>query len=504
MERFHKWKEWSLARTGWQRALLLFIAGAVSSAALAPYHAWPLLFLTFPYFLLQLETGSVRQTSWTGFWFGYGFTVLGTYWIAMSLLVDATQFGWLFPFCVFGLSAIFSIYYLLFGYLFAKLRTTHRFTNIALFTILWVAIEYLRSYGMFGFPWNLMGYALMPFNSIAQFASIAGTFALSLVIVFAVLAPLYYQRKNIVVALLVFLIAAQGYGMWRKPAVVEMTETRLRLVQPNISQDLKWTNAGKDKSMRVHSVLTNMITDTPTPDMVIWSETAFPFTLADGTGWYREMRYFAPQGGYFVTGAIRAHREKIWNTLFVTNDEGQALDYYDKHQLVPFGEFVPLRSILPLNKITPGMIDFSRGKGISTITLKHIPPFSPLICYEVIFPWLAARRDDRPEWILNITNDAWYGDTPGPYQHFEMTRMRAIEQGLPLARVANTGISALIDPYGRALKILPLNQSGVIDHALPKALTPTLYARLGEAPMLMLLGLMSVAYLYYRRGLSRS
>jgi apolipoprotein N-acyltransferase len=491
--------DWMLALQGWRRYLSLFIAGGATAIAFAPYNAWPLLFLTLPYLLLQLEATTARRAAWRCFFFGYGLCAAGTYWIAFSLLIDAAQFGWLVPFCVLGISAAFALYFWVMGYSFAKLSTKHRFGNILLFSILWVGFEYLRSIGMLGFPWNLMGYAVMPSERLSQAASIIGTFGISWVIMFCAF-PLIHRNRTYLASIIAILIAAYGYGMWRVPSTpTPVTETRLRLVQPNIPQEMKWTAEGKDESMRVHGVLTHMQTDTPKADAVIWSETAFPFTVFDGSGWFERSRYFAPEGGYFITGAIRKHREEVWNSLFVVNDTGGEVSTYDKHHLVPFGEFVPLRSILPLEKITPGMTDFSRGEGVRTLKLKNIPAFSPLICYEVVFPWLVADRDDRPEWMLNLTNDAWYGDSPGPYQHFDMTRMRAIEQGLPMVRVANTGISAVIDPYGRVIGRLPLNERGIIDKALPKPLKLTFYASFGEMPIVIALITCFVAYLLYRR-----
>lgn len=500
MERLERVKHWVLARSGWQRHAALFVAGALTSNAFAPYYFWPLLLFTLPYLLLQLEQGTMRQVAWRCFFFGYGFFVMGTYWIAVSLLVDIAQFGWLFPICVFGLSAVFALYFLLMGGVFAKLRSDSRACNILLFSVLWVACEYLRSVGIFGFPWNLMGYAVMVSERLVQLASIIGTFGLSLLVVGSSFVLLHRDRRYHVGVLLV-LIAAYGYGMWRMPVDVPMSETRLRLVQPNIPQEMKWTDQGKDESMRVHGVLTHMQTDAPPADLVIWSETAFPFTLSDGTGWYRQMRHFAPEGGYFITGAIRSHRGQVWNGMVAIDAEGQASAGYDKHHLVPFGEFMPFRDILPIEKITPGNTDFSRGNGVQTLTLEGLPAFSPLICYEVVFPWLAARADKRPAWLLNLTNDAWYGTTRGPYQHFAMTRMRAVEQGLPLARVANTGITALIDPYGRVMAAIPLNERGIIDRALPAPLPPTLYARLGETPIWLTIWALFLCCLYgrYRR-----
>lgn len=489
--------EWLTLRHGWQRYILLFIAGALSALAFAPYYLWPILFFTFPYLLLQMECGTARQTAFSCFMFGYGFFVAGTYWIAFSLLVDETQFGWLFPISVFGLSAAFASYFLIKGYLFAKLRSTYRPANIFLFALLWVAFEYARSAGMFGFAWNLLGYVSMPSERLSQLASVTGTFGISWLIVLC-LFPLIYRNRAYIVAILALIISAYSYGMWRVPSeAVPVTDTRLRLVQPNIAQEMKWTDAGKDESMRIHGILTHMQTDAPMADLVIWSETAFPFTVSDGSGWYHLVRHFAPYGGAFITGSIRAHRDKVWNSMMVINSKGDLLEQYDKHQLVPFGEFVPLRSILPFEKITPGALDFSRGAGVRTLRILDIPAFSPLICYEAVFPWHAAQKSDRPAWLLNLTNDAWYGDSAGPYQHFDMTRMRAIEQGLPLARVANTGISALIDPYGRIVGKLPLNVRGLIDKNLPKQLSITFYATYGEAPVLIALFLAFMTYILY-------
>jgi apolipoprotein N-acyltransferase len=180
---------------------------------------------------------------------------------------------------------------------------------------------------------------------------------------------------------------------------------------------------------------------------------------------------------------------------------GGQFSTYDKHQLVPFGEFVPLRNVLPLDKITPGNIDFSRGEGPRTITQAGAPPFSPLICYEIIFPWYAVDKEKRPEWIFNATNDGWYGDTPGPHQHLDAARMRAVEQGLPVVRAANTGISAVIDPYGRVVKKLNLNVRGIIDQTLPAPLTPTIYAKFGESLTLIILfsGWIVTEWLLFRR-----
>ena len=191
---------------------------------------------------------------------------------------------------------------------------------------------------------------------------------------------------------------------------------------------------------------------------------------------------------------------RIYNSLVAMDRSGIIRVRYDKHQLVPFGEFVPLRTVLPLEKITPGDLDFTRGPGPQTLTIDGAPPFSPLVCYEAIFPWLAADPVHRPDWLVNVTNDGWYGDSAGPYQHFAMARMRAIEQGLPLVRAANNGISALVDPYGRIVAMLPLDVRSLLDGTLPKPLLPTYYACFGEWLTIFILILLWLASFF---GISR-
>jgi apolipoprotein N-acyltransferase len=180
---------------------------------------------------------------------------------------------------------------------------------------------------------------------------------------------------------------------------------------------------------------------------------------------------------------------EIWNSLQALNHQGEIVATYDKAHLVPFGEYVPLRGILPLAKITAGGINFTAGKGAATVDLPGLPPASPLICYEVIFPGEVVDRANRPSWLLNLTNDGWFGLSAGPYQHLAAARLRAVEEGLPLVRAANTGISAVVDPYGRVIGEIPLGTQGVLDSTLPLALSPSApFAAIGlAAPLLLLL-----------------
>jgi apolipoprotein N-acyltransferase len=191
----------------------------------------------------------------------------------------------------------------------------------------------------------------------------------------------------------------------------------------------------------------------------------------------------------------------VWNSLVVVDGNAGVAAIYDKHHLVPFGEYMPFRNILPLDKITAGSLDFSAGPGVRTLRLAGLPAFSPLICYEVIFPGRVARGDDRPEWLLNITNDAWFGTSAGPHQHFVSARLRSVEEGLPLVRAANTGISGVIDAYGRVVGRLGLGRSGVIDARLPVAAPDrTAFSRFGNLlPGLLVLVMFGVAAIYSRK-----
>ena len=463
-------------------AMLLFVAGGLMTLGFAPHYYWGFIFFSLPVFYIQLATSkSFGQACWRGFYFGYGYCMAGTWWISNSLLVDTDKFGWMVPLEVLGLSAVMALWFVLFAALVYLFRA--RMSNTG-FVFLWVLIEYARSYGMFGFPWNLVGYMSLANLPIAQMASLIGTYGLSYCIVLIGLLPAYWlgsapgQRKfGFTVLAILFVASCNAYGGYRMQTPVETTKTMLRLVQPNIPQSIKGSREGTELAIKELGELTGAaLPKGKLPDATIWPETAYPFTLRNAAE-----QSLPPGVNLLLTGAVRAegsgHDVRIWNSFAAMDAQGKILATYDKHQLVPFGEFVPLRTVLPLQKITPGNLDFSRGAGPMTLAVKGLPSFSPLICYEGIFPWLTVDKANRPEWLLNVTNDGWYGDSPGPYQHFDMVRMRAIEQGLPLVRVANSGISALIDPYGRIVASLPLNQRGMIDVRLPKALPPSLYEK---------------------------
>ena len=462
--------------------LVCFLAGLATPFAFAPYYAWPILFITIPVFFVYLDASTKRRGAASrAFMFGYGYFISGIWWVANALLVDVAKFGWMIPFCIFGLSAVLAVYFAVLGAVYHTLKTSSAVLNLICFIAVWVAIEYLRSIGILGFPWNLIGYASLASLNVAQFASLVGVFGLSIIVMLiAVLPALTYLSKNSktkaagIILPLLLILAGYGFGASRIPKETAYTDTKLRIVQPSIPQEIK----GRQEAATLSVERLQKLSQGTPVDITVWPETAYPFPIRGD-----HIPAMPWPSRYTLTGALRIEggRESIrlYNSIVAVDPAGLLLMAYDKHQLVPFGEFVPLRSVLPLDKITPGNLDFTRGSGAQTIFLRDLPSFSPLVCYEVIFPWMATDPQHRPDWLVNTTNDGWYRDSPGPYQHLAAAQMRAIEQGLPLIRAANNGVSAVIDPYGRITEKLPYNAEGVLNARLPEKILPTWYAYLG-------------------------
>jgi apolipoprotein N-acyltransferase len=279
----------------------------------------------------------------------------------------------------------------------------------------------------------------------------------------------------------------------------------LRLVQPDIPQSLKWDPALRER----HFQRTLELTRAPGfsgRTHIIWPETATPFAMAGDAARRLAIASAVPSGGLLITGAPRVEVEpgrpiRVWNSLHAIDGGGAIVATYDKFHLVPFGEYVPFRRILGFINLIPGAVDFTAGPGPRTLAPPGLPRLSPLICYEAIFPAHVLDSADRPGWLLNLTNDAWFGLSSGPYQHFAAARFRAVEEGLPLVRAANNGISAIVDAYGRVVVELGLGRSGVLDGDLPRALPRTPYARFGDAIVLAIgLVLLAPAALRRRRG----
>jgi len=302
-----------------------------------------------------------------------------------------------------------------------------------------------------------------------------------------------------IAAILLISVPALGGAVRLASTPTVLTGTHLRLVQPAIAESLKWQPAAARDNFRRLLDLSRAPTNERL-NAILWPEAATPFLLGRDRPARDAIAAIVPKGGYVITGALRtepppAPIANFWNSIEAVNAGGDIVAHYDKAHLVPFGEYVPFRKLLPIDKITPGTTDLSAGPGPQTIALPGLPPFAPLVCYEAIFPGAIIDEDNRPAWILNVTNDAWYGRSSGPYQHFAIARTRAVEEDLPLIRVANNGISGVIDPVGRVLAHTDLDAIGYVDSVLPAAGSRTPYARVGNWMLLglLLLGAVPVA-----------
>ncbi len=504
------WQGWILRIErlgGWRRQGLSIACGLCSAAALPPLYLVPLLIPAFCGLLLLLSgCARPRQAALIGWSFGFGHFIAGLYWVGIAFLVDASRHAVLMPFAVAGLAAGLALFPALALYLVARCRLAG-LARVLLLAAAWLSVEWLRAWVLTGFPWNLLGTVWSFSPAMMQLAALTGVWGLSVLAVLAASAPVLWleagdrKGRRQAIALLLLPLLAWGGGAWRlalAPAVGSDTVegVRLRIVQPVIDQALKWRPELRRQHL-VRQMELSVAKQGPSPTHVIWAETAVPFLLNQGSALPRSLSQVVPPGGLLLTGAPRGEAEggDLWNSLVAVDALGRLAGSYDKHHLVPFGEYVPLREFLPATKMTAGTRDFKPGLGRRTLDLAGLPPFSPLICYEVIFPGsVVAESSERPRWLLNITNDAWFGASSGPYQHFAAARLRAVEEGLPLVRAANTGISGVIDGYGRVVSSLTLNRVGVIDAPLPRAndgLTP--YARVGNWAVLALIALLTAA-----------
>ncbi|MGF1630512.1 MAG: apolipoprotein N-acyltransferase [Kiloniellaceae bacterium] len=488
--------------TGWRRLVLAGFCGVLAAAALPPFYAVPLLLPAFCgalWLLAGVATG--RQAALVGWAFGTGYFAAGLYWVGIAFLVDAERFAWAMPFAVAGLAAGLALFPALAFWLTHLAGRRFRLTagaRLFAFAAAWLVGEGLRAWILTGFPWNLLG-SVWGFSAAAlQPAALGGVWLLSLITVLAAGAPTLLAepgrrqplRLAVAVVLLLLPLAGWGWGGVRlaaapAPGSDVVAGVSLRLVQPSIPQNLKWRADQRAANLRLQAELSLAPAEVQ-PTVIIWPETAVPYLLAAEPQLRRELAALVPPGGYLIAGAPRVDPQdpegEIWNSLHALDGRGDIVATYDKVHLVPFGEYTPLRGLLGLAKLTVGARDFSAGSGLATLDLPGLPAFSPLICYEVIFPGaVKPAGGSAPRWLLNLTNDAWFGDSSGPYQHFASARIRAVEEGLPLVRAANNGISGVIDSYGRIIDQISLNDRGVIDVELPEAAKePTIYSYAGN------------------------
>ncbi|MDP6351924.1 MAG: apolipoprotein N-acyltransferase [Alphaproteobacteria bacterium] len=491
------------ARPGWRRWLLAAALGGVAVLALPPFYLVPVLIPSLAGLLWLIAASRDGRAAFAvGWWFGFGHFIAGLYWIANAFGVAGVA-EWAAPLAVLVLAATAALF-IAAAALGTKLTGTRGAARVIVFAVAWTAAEWARgSLILGGFPWNLIGYGWCFSDAMIQMTAVTGIYGLSLVTVFAAATPAAVvaldqppARKGPVrwwlpasAALGLALIWLGGAARLPDGPATSFTDLRLRLVQANIAQHHKWRDDLRARHLARHLEMTAANAEGVVTH-VIWPETAMPFSLDRDPAARQRLAEVVPPGGLLLTGVIRVAGDdrtslRIWNSLSAIDETGTVVGTYDKSHLVPFGEYVPLRGWLPIAKLTAGTRDFSAGPGPRTLDLPGLPGLSPLICYEAIFPGRVRDPDDRPDWLLNITNDGWYGFSTGPFQHMAQARLRAVEEGLALVRAANTGISAVVDPYGRVVAALGLAETGVLDSGLPRPLvTDTIYRRVGDWPLL--------------------
>jgi apolipoprotein N-acyltransferase len=511
---------------GWQRALLACVAGLVSVLALPPFHLWPVLFLTFPVLVWLLDGAGggwrgVWRAALTGWLFGFGYLLAGLYWLGHAFLVDADTFGWMMPFAVLTVPAGLAIFPAA-GTALARFLWTRGAPRILVLAVALTAAEWLRGHVLTGFPWNTFGYALTAPLALAQGAALVGIWGLTVlaIAVFASPATLADDRADtrrpwLPVTLAVAVLAALAvYGTLRlaRTPTAFVPGVQLRIMQPNLQQDEKFDYTAKDQVMKHYLDLSRRVTGAAPRGLadvthLIWPESAFPFYLQREPDALAQIGALLPERTVLITGADRVEEPRpgktpgIYNSIMVLDHNGRVTAVYDKVHLVPFGEYLPFQGVLErigfvqLTKVEGGYL---AGESRRSMAVPRAAPFVPLLCYEIIFPAELMPRGERPGWLLNLTNDGWFGISTGPYQHLEQARLRAIETGLPLVRAANTGVSAVIDPLGRTIESLPLGAEGVLDSPLPQPVAQPLYARTGDLPVGLLLVLALAGFIGLR------
>lgn len=492
---------------GWRRYGAALLAGALFSLTMAPFGLFPLAFLCVPAFVWMAQASASKKSAFLLGWsFGAGYFIAGLYWISAALFVDIGMWGWVLPLSLVVGPALLALATWAFVPLLAWRWRGHAAAYPLVFVTAWALVEWLRGHLFTGFPWNLPGYMWQHLLPVMQTASLVGVYGLTLLTLFWAALPAYARHRPLRLAAAGLFALCLTYGGARlalNPTAPNGGHT-VRIVQPNLSQSMKWDGEQQWKNLELQA---QMSESADPASFVIWPETAVSADLVLFPEIARYISQKLPRDGIGILGALRVTlpegRETFHNGVYLLDSRAQVQGSYDKFHLVPFGEYIPFRSVLNITPIAAAVSsigDFSAGTGNRTLSAGGLPPFSPLICYEVIFPRAVVDRADRPQWMVNLTNDGWYGRSSGPYQHFEITRMRTIEEGLPLARAANTGISAMIDPLGRVVARQPLGTRGTLSAILPAPLPPTVYARFGDLGFyLMAAGLLAAAMAMSRR-----
>lgn len=479
--------------TGWRQMLLALVAGACLGLVQAPWSFPAAFFVAIPVlYWLQSGAFSKRRAAFLGWLAGLGYFLLVMAWLVEPFQIDAERHAWIAPFALLGMAAGLAVFWAIaFG--------VARRGSIVAFVVFWTLLELVRAYVFTGFPWGLIGYGWLDTPAM-QGASLIGVHGVGALTLTCILLIAQYMKRDWRRAIFGAVLAVSIWGFGVQRLWVDIpdrgAETIVRIVQPNAEQALKWLPEFQkiyyDRLLGLSGAAAEI-----SPHIVVWPETAVTFLPSRRPDLLQQMA-LSTEGAVLVYGTRLNDELGNWyNGLVVLDQLGQILDTYGKHHLVPFGEYVPQGEFL--TRFGMGAMvgnGFTKGFGEKIIDLNGVPAFLPMICYETIFPQHAMIFGARPEWLVQVTNDAWYGDFSGPYQHLAQARVRAIEQGLPLVRSANTGVSAMIDARGAVMRSIPLGRAGFVDVALPGKMSKTIYARTGDWLVACILAILSFWQLF--------
>ena len=482
---------------GWRRALVAFAAGALATLSQAPVDFFAVCLVSFPVLVWLIDgavvegrahfLGRLRPAFSVGWWFGFGYFLAGLWWVGNALLVEAESFAWALPLAIIVLPAGLAVFYGLATSL-ARSFWSNGIGRIFALAFGFGVAEWLRAVVLTGFPWNAIGYAAMPTPFLMQPVSVTGLYGMNALAVFVFAMPaLLASRLHLRIGLLLatsLVIADIAFGLLRPAPVADGSKIAVRVVQPSIDQSEKWDPSIRD---RIFKTYLDMTIAPPAegkqrPSVIVWPETAVPFLFTDRPDALAALGAALQDGQLLLAGVVRSEsgagendESRYYNSIVAIDSRGEIIGASDKMHLVPFGEYLPFEDLLTrlgMKKIVSTPLSFSEGSERRLLDLPGGIRALPLICYEAIFPAEVGRDIGNADIILNVTNDAWYGDTPGPYQHFRQAQLRAVEYGRPLIRAANNGISAVVDPEGRILDGFALDGVGNLDVELKLSRRP--------------------------------
>jgi apolipoprotein N-acyltransferase len=497
---------------GWRRLGVAALAGAVAALSMPPFDLLPALLLSLPVAIWLIDGAAVGPGRWswrtlrsaftTGWAFGFGYFVAGFWWLGAAFLVEDDTFAWALPFGVIGFPAALALFHGL-GFMLARLLWSDGSRRIFAFVAAMASVEWLRGIILSGFPWNSLGQAFGATDATAQIASVVGLNGMTVLALLIFAAPAVMvtgstatQRLLLPSVAAVLFAGITGFGFWRlqSTALTMLPDVKVRILQPNLSQREKHRLSGQEVLAR-YLKLSDAATTPGTSGIsdithLVWPESPFPFLLAREPQALSQIAGLIRPRTTLITGAARAEdasgdarQTRYFNAIHVVGSDGIIADSYDKVHLVPFGEYLPFKAAfeaIGLRQFVEIPGGFEAGVRRKPLQIKGLPLAIPLICYEAIFPSRLVPDGPRPGLLLNVTNDGWFGNTAGPYQHLAQARLRSVEQGLPQLRAANTGISAIIDPLGRVVRSQSLGTTGVIDGSIVKSLSNTIYGTYGD------------------------